>query len=458
MKLRAILKISVALPALLILTGCKKFIEVELPPTQTSTEALFASEQTAVSAVTGIYTNLVFSSLSFSNGGMSIYPSLSADDLYNTAPNEELDVFTNNSIPATNNTGIYQRIWARAYSVLYQVNAVMAGLEKSENLSGDVKRQLTGEARTIRAFIYFYLVNLFGNVPLITGTDYRENGLLSRAPLNEVHEQIKKDLEQAVADLNTTYPTTGRIRINKWAAVALLARVYLYNKDWEKAEAQAGAVIGSGNYSLVSNLNNVFTATSNEAIWQLMRETNNTAEANAFIPSGANTRPTYAITNSLLMAFENNDQRKMNWLKTNIVSGQSYYYPFKYKIRSGTPVTEYLIVLRLAEQYLIRAEARTRQNNLQGAKSDLNEIRKRSGLPDTDANTKDEMQIAIEHERQTELFAEWGHRWFDLKRWEKANAVLNLLKAPNWQPTDMLYPIPLQEIQRNSALVQNEGY
>jgi hypothetical protein len=158
------------------------------------------------------------------------------------------------------------------------------------------------------------------------------------------------------------------------------------------------------------------------------------------------------------MAFENNDQRKMNWLKTNIVSGQSYYYPFKYKIRSGTPVTEYLIVLRLAEQYLIRAEARTRQNNLQGAKSDLNEIRKRSGLPDTDANTKDEMQIAIEHERQTELFAEWGHRWFDLKRWEKANAVLNLLKAPNWQPTDMLYPIPLQEIQRNSALVQNEGY
>jgi hypothetical protein len=146
------------------------------------------------------------------------------------------------------------------------------------------------------------------------------------------------------------------------------------------------------------------------------------------------------------------------WLKANVISGQSFYYPFKYKVRSGTPVTEYLVVLRLAEQYLIRAEARVQQDKLQAAKDDLNEIRKRAGVPNTTAATKQEILTALEHERQTEFFAEWGHRWLDLKRTERANAVLGVLKVPNWQATDVLYPIPLQEIQRNPALVQNEGY
>jgi hypothetical protein len=114
--------------------------------------------------------------------------------------------------------------------------------------------------------------------------------------------------------------------------------------------------------------------------------------------------------------------------------------------------------LRLAEQYLIRGEARAHQNNVQGAQEDLNIIRSRAGLGATTANDESSLLAVIETERQVELFAEWGHRWFDLKRTGRADAVLSLEKAPNWQSTDRLYPIPFEEIKINPSLTQNPGY
>src|SRR3546814_2883222 len=102
-------------------------------------------------------------------------------------------------------------------------------------------------------------------------------------------------------------------------------------------------------------------------------------------------------------------------------------------------------MLRLAERYLIRAEARARQDKLagpDGATFDINAIRLRSGLDATDALTKEQLLAAIEQERRVELFAEWGHRWFDLKRTARASEILKPQKGENWQQTDMLYPIP----------------
>lgn len=116
------------------------------------------------------------------------------------------------------------------------------------------------------------------------------------------------------------------------------------------------------------------------------------------------------------------------------------------------------MVFRLAEQYLIRAEARAQQGDATGAKADINAIRNRAGLPDTDADGQASILAAIEHERRIEFFTEWGHRWFDLKRTGRADAVLSPIK-PNWQSTDVLFPIPLQEIENNPNLLpQNAGY
>lgn len=310
----------------------------------------------------------------------------------------------------------------------------------------------------MRALNFFYLVNLFGDVPMPLQTDYRVTALLPRTPVQDVYNQIVQDLTEAQTLLKPAYPSASRSRPNLWTATALLARVYLYQKNWVQAEAQSTAVINSGIYSLAATPAGVFTATSNETIWQLLRDNGNTAEGSNFIPSSATTRPTYALTAFLVGAFTTGDTRKSSWVGTSTVSGTPYLYPAKYKVRTTTPITEYYIYLRLAEQYLIRAEARAQQGNISGAQADLNKTRNRAGLANTTASDAPSLLLALEKERQVELMFEWGHRWFDLKRTGRIDAVLGTEKPAGWQPTDALYPIPDGQLKANPFLVQNPGY
>ena len=117
--------------------------------------------------------------------------------------------------------------------------------------------------------------------------------------------------------------------------------------------------------------------------------------------------------------------------------------------------------MRLAEQYLIRAEARAEQDKLIVSMEDVNKIRQRSNLSainilDSDLD-QDEVITIILEERRKELFTEWGHRWFDLKRRRKADPILSS-KKPHWEDTDVLYPIPEDELLKNPNLIQNPGY
>jgi hypothetical protein len=119
------------------------------------------------------------------------------------------------------------------------------------------------------------------------------------------------------------------------------------------------------------------------------------------------------------------------------------------------------MMLRLAEQYLIRAEARGQQNNISGAQADLNVIRNRAGLPNTTAATQSDLLSAILHERQVELFTELGQRLLDLKRTNNVDNVMRVvtpLKGGTWNSNWQLYPVPVSDIQKNPALVQNSGY
>jgi hypothetical protein len=130
--------------------------------------------------------------------------------------------------------------------------------------------------------------------------------------------------------------------------------------------------------------------------------------------------------------------------------------PYKYKLRTGTPVTEYNTVLRLAEQYLIRAEARLNQNKLQAALADINEIRKRAGLAALPQHmAKAEIALALEKERQLELLGEWGHRWFDLVRTNRAVPVLSKIKA-DFTVSDQKIPISTSILLTNTHLEQND--
>jgi hypothetical protein len=178
------------------------------------------------------------------------------------------------------------------------------------------------------------------------------------------------------------------------------------------------------------------------------------------------------LSDQLLHAFEPGDKRRMNWVDSTDNTNEggpalTSFYPAKYKVgtanlSSGMP-KEYFMVLRLAEVYLIRAEASLlgAPGGLPAAITDLNAIRSRAGLPDLPVSlNKDQVTAAIEQERQIELFNEWGHRWLDLKRTGRAHAVLTTipLKLP-WQGDyQLLYPIPPTEIRDNHNLSQNPGY
>jgi hypothetical protein len=463
------IKISlIILPAFCIFFGaCKKLVEVAPPHDSITTATAFADDESAQAEVNGIYSQLISgdqSSPSFGNGGITIFAGLSSDEL--SAFTSEIDVQQFKKVSLLSNNLYLSQLWQQAYTYLYQVNNCIEGLGNATGVSAAIKKQLTGECKFLRAFINFYLVNLFGDIPYVSTTNFQQTAILSRTPKDQIYQQIVADLSEAEGLLSEDYQTGEKNRANKWADIALLARVYLYQKDWANAGAKSDQVINSGVYTL-TDLNSIFLANSGEAILQFQPTIVNPGfnapyEANVFNIGPGILNPNYFLTDELINAFDTSDQRKSAWINSIDYNGQTYYYPFKYKDFGGNPggnSSEYYMVLRLAEQYLIRAEANAQQNKTMEAITDLNIIRGRAGLVGLD-NTlaQDQTLAAIEQERRIEFFAEWGHRWFDLKRTGRADAVLGIVKGSDWQSNDQLYPIPINEIRRDHNLVQNPGY
>ncbi|WP_029284844.1 RagB/SusD family nutrient uptake outer membrane protein [Pedobacter sp. R20-19] len=448
--------ITLVLGSVFTVSSCKKFVELGAPPTQVLFGDVFKTDAAAQSVVMGIYTTASANTNAFLTH-ITLYPGISADDLQYNGSDAIIQEFSKNAI-LTNNSFV-NTTWGNLYPSIKNTNNAISGITASTTLTASTKAQLLGEAKFLRAYFYFYLVNLFGDVPLPLKDDYSafDNAVLPRTSSAQVYAQIIKDLTEAQASLPTAYVGTFRGRINKYAASALLARVYLYQKDYANAEAQATQVISSGTYSLpVPEL--AFVNTSNEIIWQIANVNGFSVPGNNYV-STATAIPNYSLADGTYQSFESTtDLRRTNWTASKTLGGKTYYSITKYKIGSGTG-NEYNVMLRFAEQYLIRAEARAQLNNLSGAKTDLDAVRSRAGLTGISATlTQPQMLLAIEQERKMEFFGEWGHRWFDLKRTNRADAVLGALRPSTWKTTSVLYPIPQAQILINNALSQNPGY
>lgn len=448
------LYIPCLLLSLLGLGSCKKFVEVSSPANQLDVNSVFTDDKTATAAVVGIYSEMEF--YSPVSTYLTLLPGLSADELAYTSFDNSFSEFVTNSY--TPNNPYVSSTWG-IYRYIYEANSCIERIEKSHGLSSRTKNQLLGEALFSRAFCYFYLVNLFGDVPLVVSTDYRVTDTLGRTASAKVYQQMIADLQKAQSLLTPDYPSAQRVRPNLWTANALLARVYLYNGNWSAADAQASAVIESGLYSL-QDVGTVFLNSSNESIWQLMPviPSLNTQEAFIFIPSAPDQIPNFPLTAGLIGAFEPGDARKSAWTASTVIGTQEFYYPAKYKVSSGSPATEYHIAFRLAEQYLIRAEARIKEGNTIDAIADINTIRSRAGLGGLPASlSPDQAAAAVRQERRIELFAEFGDRWLDLKRSNTTDAVLGGTK-PTWRGTAVLWPVPQGQRNVNPHLTQNMGY
>ncbi|OQP42885.1 hypothetical protein A4H97_12085 [Niastella yeongjuensis] len=465
---------------LITASGCRKYLEVPLPIDRIAGNTVFDNDYSASAALNGVYGALYVNGIFDGGGSINYYSGLYVDELKNFSPSVNYLALYMNGVSST--IGNVSGFWTSMYKQMYTVNVAIEGLTP-DNKGLTYRNQWLGEAYFLRGLLYFYLTNAFGDVPLVLGSDYLKNNALARSPQADVYKQILSDLQQAQTLLPVDFrdgngvSTKDRGRPNQAAAAALLARVYLYLQDWKNAATQAGVSIGNaGTYQLV-NPAQTFLVNSIENIWGIVPFQTTIApykvkdNGSFFLPKGKTpiaANVPVSLSDSLVSSFEPNDLRFTTWVGIDTVPAAGatpmglYYYASKYKA-GGTYTTaqETLVMLRLAEQYLIRAEARAQDNDLSGALADLNAVRTRAGLPNSTAVTQPEILGAIQRERRVELFTEGSHRFFDLRRTKSLDALMtkvSVQKGGAWEPFKQWWPIPLTDVQNNKNLLQTPGY
>lgn len=435
----------------LLFVSCRKLISVSPPVNEQPASDVFSSDVQADAAVADLYFSL---GTNTNSNLLSVINGMAADEGGSLLDNYAQ--YVSNSIMADDVQ--IDAIWRGQYQTIYRCNAVLEGLARQHGLTPEKVRRWRGEALFVRTFCHYYLLGCWGDVPFITTTDVSKTSLAFRMPVAQVYALLQEDLLTAMDLLPMTYTGSERVRANRYGAIALMARIALQSGDAVAAERYATMVIDAGAYRLCPN-DSVFLYHSPQAILQIWNSEGVTVQGQTFIPR--NNISYYPLTKDMMGSFEVGDQRRRIWTRPFNYGNDTLYYVYKYKNQT-TPTgdnREYLMVLRLAEQYLIRAEARAQQQRFEDARVDLNIIRQHAGLHDLPPFTglADCMQ-AVVRERRVELFTEWGDRWLTLKRTGMVHDVLRAYKPASWKDWAVLYPIPRQELNKDKNLTQNDGY
>jgi starch-binding outer membrane protein, SusD/RagB family len=395
--------------------------------------------------VTGAYEALQAGSL-YSRDGV-VYPDLYADNLDFTGTFQTDREVSLRNVPTS--SGVVTGIWAAAYEGINRANNVLDAIPNVAELGAAEAAVYRGEALFIRALQYFTLVQWFDGVPVVTepSRGVSEESNVERGTAADVFAQIESDLEEA-ATLLPTDRVNGRA--TRDAANALLARVYLETGEYADARDRATAVIESGNYELVDDYRTIFTTkNTDESIFELQYSINNTNSlAFWYFTQAEGGRWGFAPSADLIDAYEPGDDR----LAASIATSDGD--PFGIKYFRITNEDDNVIVLRLAEMYLIRAEANVRLGAAAPVvRADIDIVRARAGLDPLPATVTGTQALtdAILQERRVELAME-GHRFFDLRRLDRAVAVLSI---PEHR---LVFPIPQDERDVNPNLTQNAGY
>jgi len=306
----------------LVLSACEKTVEIDSPLSQTSSSAVFSSDKLAATAISGMYGSLAQTTTQ--NLNLTLYSSLQADDL-TYAGSSTNTLFTEMAANTYSNISTGQStLFAEWYATIYRANSIIEGLQKYSGTSDKVKVQYTAEAKFIRAYCYFNLVNTFGDVPLVVATDVNVTAYQPRETTANVYKQIVADLLDAKANLLTDYSGSSgnRVGANKFVAAALLARVYMFTGDYASAESNASEVIASSLYSIIPKATmgtGVFIKNSPEAIWQMsayLTTTNQyTDEGSILLQNTLTGAVNYPINTNLLQVFDATDSRRTSWIK-----------------------------------------------------------------------------------------------------------------------------------------------
>jgi hypothetical protein len=383
----------------------------------------------------------------------------------------------------------HMNLWTTQFwAGINNTNIVIEGILE---VPGDeaVKQRSLGEAHFLRALMYFDLARVYGYEPgkevngwnkaVILRTTptlgFSDADFKARSTNREVYDQIISDLQTAINLLPTAAIGNANVfRANKGAAQALLARVYLYDSKFAEAEAMATQAMatfgltdaGAGLLSPTNYVQAFSTAPNPESLFEIeIRSVDwSTVDGvnNSVCSLSANVFPSaqfiVTATNELLAAYEPGDIRRSTWTETTRSGASGPVFRSNKWLGHKGDFLQNLAIIRGAELYLIRAEARFRTGNAAGSRADLNALRSRRGLPAVDAGLAgDALFNQIMKERRLE-FALEGHRWFDLKR-----NGLTISKSSRFEPVPysdyrLLAPIPNAELQLNDQLEQNPGY
>jgi hypothetical protein len=432
------------------LVSCEDLLDIQPTDSISDTEAI--KDKTGVNrAVTGAY-NALMQTGSYGRY-LIIVEDLAADNLKWTGTTRDYSQFDENTIAADN--GIVDGIWASAYDCINRANNVLYRLPNIGDLTPAERDSYEGESLFLRALCHFNLVCYFGGIPLKTQPTLDLSNIdQARNTVDEVYDQIIDDLLQAEQKLPST-STLGRA--SSYSATALLARVYLtlyhYSSDPDaaaQAAAKAEKVINEGGYSLALSYGDLFTGNVTESIFEVVFDAQNrNVLAQYFYPRSLQGRYEVSPTTQFLESSEADDTLRFD---ASVAFDTTANLPYGFKYRDVVTGTDRVYVLRLAEMYLIRAEALAYTNgNIESIRNDINVIRNRAGLLPTEADDYDELRLAILRERRME-FAFEGQRWSDLVRTKLATTILGI------DEDYTLFPIPLSEMQTNKKMTQNPGY
>lgn len=502
-----------------MISGCDDFLEEDLRD-RIATDNFYNSDKEAILASNGLYRILVRGQGFYGNGGVNIrFYTYGADEV---GPSRNVNAVVHNYLFAEG-VADERTHWSRMYEMVRNTSSVIENVENNENLSEDVRNQVLGDALFLRALAYFHLTNMWGDVPYFrTLLPLDELGSLERFPMEDIRRDMKEDLERAIDLLPASFSGGDLGRATTWAAATLKAKYHLFDEEWLDARDECDYVINNSPHRLLDNYGDVFNQDdptdqfNDEHIFAVNFVTdgvfgdasqNTTSQFNPRLrdePRNRNVRPggpgTPSNVELLAAALQELDQ-DMTGFGFNIplpeIADQANWDPDDLRY-DATIVTEYLgfelsfpyfrkmwnlnnsspranhndnyIVFRLADVYLMAAEAENELNGPGNAYQYVNKVRERAFNPAKpwSGMSQTEFREAMYDERKFELSAE-GHRRMDLIRWGiLIETVQNTVHRPwnnpggNIQPHQIRMPIPQEEIILNPNLLNtdptNNGY
>jgi hypothetical protein len=423
---------------------------LDVQPTDSiSLEQAIKDKAGVENAITGAYNAL--HSAGIYGRYQVIVEDLAADNLIWSGTTQDYSQIANHNIPANN--GLIEGIWSTNYDCINRVNNVLIRIPDIDMSDAD-RNLYTGDGLFMRALCHFNLVCYFGGIPIKT------QPTLDLSSINQARNTVLQVYDQIIADLLEAEKILPAGRTLGWAsafsATALLARVYLteFQQTGDVSIAalaiqKADKVINEGSYTLSPDYAGLFSGNATESIFEIVSDVQNrTLLAQYFYPRSLLGRYEVSPPTSFVQSFQLTDSIRFK----SSIAFDSISLPYGNKYKDVTAGTDRIYVLRLAEMYLVRAEARAYSNGaLEDIRNDVNIIRARAGLPPTTSTDYTELKLVIENERRHE-FAFEGQRWSDLVRTKRATIVLGI--SQNFT----LFPIPLSELQTNTLMTQNPGY